>query len=251
MPLFTVITVVYNDYEGLEKTLASVTEQSCNVDFEYIVVDGQSTDNTISLLENNRAITKFISEKDYGIYDAMNKGITLSSGQWIIFLNAGDVFYDKNSLHRVEKNISEVGPDVNFMFGKYLSGGVEYDQDLNIQFLTSHMINHQSIFYHRNLFNNSKFAIDYKYCADYKHLIDNYTYIVAKKMNFIVSIFDNNGISSRDINKYKMWLERLRGIWSSNLSLKTKVKMSKRGMFALPYQFVRSKLILTGVLREK
>ncbi|WP_336213445.1 glycosyltransferase family 2 protein [Enterobacter sp. P82] len=251
MPLITIITVVYNDYLGLKKTLSSVNEQSSNVDFEYIVVDGKSTDSTVALLENSRLITKYISEKDNGIYDAMNKGLALSSGEWIVFLNAGDVFYDGNTLSKVKENILEASDDVNFMFGKYLSDGVEYEQDLNIKFLTSYMINHQSIFYRRSLFDNGTFSIDYKYCADYKHLIDNFLNIVSHKMNFIVSVFDNTGISSQDCNKYKMWIERLRSIWDSSLPLQMKIIMSKRGIFALPYQFIRAKLIMAGVLCGK
>lgn len=251
MPLITVITVVYNDYDGLKKTISSVAEQSGDVNIEYIVIDGKSKDSTISLLESNQIITKYISEKDNGIYDAMNKGIAIARGEWIIFLNAGDVFYNANVINKVSNIILNAKTNVNFIFGNYLSGNIEYDQHLNIKFLTSHMINHQSIFYRKNLFNHGTFSTGYKYCADYKHLIDNYPNIVFNKLNFIVSIFDDSGVSSQGRNKYKMWIERLKCVWSSSLPLMTKIQLSKRGMFALPYQFIRAKLIIAGVLCEK
>ncbi|MDK9606491.1 glycosyltransferase family 2 protein [Lelliottia wanjuensis] len=243
MPLISIITVVYNDYNGLKQTLSSVEEQSRKDDFEHVIIDGHSTDNTLSLIKNNANISRYISEKDDGIYDAMNKGINLSTGKWIIFLNAGDVFYNKNVIKNVLEHLLGIPDDINFVFGQCLCNDVKYDQNLSIKYLTSHMINHQSIFYKRELFNESLYSTSYRYCADYKHLLDNYSKIRFRKLNFIVSIFDGTGISSQVSNKYKMWIERLKAVWGTHLPIITKVQLSQRGILSLPYQYIRAKLI--------
>ncbi len=103
MNLFTAITVTYNAKETLMRTLKSVQEQTYP-HIEHIIVDGNSTDGTVQLIkENTTKHTKWISEKDNGIYDAMNKATTMASGIYICYLNAGDAFYDK---HTVEKIIA-------------------------------------------------------------------------------------------------------------------------------------------------
>jgi glycosyltransferase involved in cell wall biosynthesis len=93
-PVVSVVTVVRNDREGLLKTLASVVSQDFH-GIEYVVVDGASTDGTAALIEEETAkITRWISEPDHGVYDAMNKGWRLATGDWVVFLNAADRFLD-------------------------------------------------------------------------------------------------------------------------------------------------------------
>ncbi|MFY0687758.1 MAG: glycosyltransferase [Cyclobacteriaceae bacterium] len=99
----SIVTVVRNDANGLERTLQSVIAQTFK-DLEYVVIDGNSSDDTISVIERNEnQIDKWISEADNGIYDAMNKGINISKGEWVIFLNAGDEFANENVLESVFK----------------------------------------------------------------------------------------------------------------------------------------------------
>ena len=91
-PLISVITVVYNGASTLKKTIDSVAKQNY-LNIEYIIIDGGSTDNTVQIIEEySHRINFWISEKDNGIYDAMNKGIRLAKGDWIYFLNADDKF---------------------------------------------------------------------------------------------------------------------------------------------------------------
>ncbi len=97
----SVITVVYNNRDNFIKTLENIKNQSYK-NIEYIVIDGGSTDGTLEVIKsNNQYIKKWISEKDKGIYDAMNKGINLAEGEYICFMNAGDVFHDSDTLKKI------------------------------------------------------------------------------------------------------------------------------------------------------
>ncbi|CNI16046.1 glycosyltransferase [Yersinia mollaretii] len=94
----SIITVVFNSASELKETIDSVRSQKY-ADIEYVVIDGDSKDNTIKIIQANTDIINiWISESDKGIYDAMNKGVKLCSGDYIIFMNAGDTFYDQNSI---------------------------------------------------------------------------------------------------------------------------------------------------------
>lgn len=113
-PTISIITVTYNAADDLEKTVQSVVNQTYD-NIEYIIIDGKSTDNTQIILDKYKEkITKIISEPDKGIYDAMNKGISLASGQYLHFLNAGDYFYCEESL---QKLISSAGKEYDIIYG--------------------------------------------------------------------------------------------------------------------------------------
>lgn len=100
-PLFSIITVTYNAAETLPATLASVKEQSCKL-YEYIVMDGVSKDNTVELANNaNIPNACIISSPDKGLYDAMNKAIDIATGEYLIFLNAGDAFHSPDTLQKI------------------------------------------------------------------------------------------------------------------------------------------------------
>lgn len=104
-PLFSIITITYNAAETLSATLESVDSQTCT-DYEHIIVDGASTDSTLTVVasHHNRARTVY-SKPDGGLYDAMNKGIGYSRGRYLIFLNAGDKFHSANTLAEIKETI--------------------------------------------------------------------------------------------------------------------------------------------------
>ncbi|MBS7373667.1 MAG: glycosyltransferase, partial [Muribaculaceae bacterium] len=100
-PTFSIITVTWNAAKVIPPTLKSVKAQSCT-DYEYLVVDGASTDQTLQLVnEAGIAGTRIVSERDNGLYDAMNKAIRLAKGKYLIWMNAGDAFADADSLARL------------------------------------------------------------------------------------------------------------------------------------------------------
>ena len=100
-PLFSIITVTYNAAETLPATLASVKEQSCKL-YEYIVMDGVSKDNTVQLATDaDIPNSRIVSSPDKGLYDAMNKAIDVATGEYLIFLNAGDAFNSPDTLQKI------------------------------------------------------------------------------------------------------------------------------------------------------
>ncbi|HEY2583556.1 MAG TPA: glycosyltransferase family 2 protein [Mucilaginibacter sp.] len=100
-PKLTVITVVYNNARDIERTMLSVLNQSYP-NIEYIIVDGLSTDGTLEIIKHYESrITKLISEKDKGIYDAMNKGLAVATGDFVLFMNSADEFYEPDTVAKV------------------------------------------------------------------------------------------------------------------------------------------------------
>jgi len=106
-PKFTVITITYNAESVLENTIKSVASQTYQ-QIEYIIVDGASKDGTMEIVKKyNKYISKVVSEPDKGLYDAMNKGITMATGDYLCFLNAGDRFHENNTLQQITQSITE------------------------------------------------------------------------------------------------------------------------------------------------
>ncbi len=118
-PKFSIITVVYNDVENIEETIKSLLNQTYK-NFEYIIIDGKSDDGTVEKIKKyEKEITYFVSEKDGGIYDAMNKGIKISSGEFLFFLNSNDFFYNKNVLKNIAE-ISEKNKKEDIIYGRQI-----------------------------------------------------------------------------------------------------------------------------------
>ena len=99
-PRISIITVVYNGKEAIQQTIKSIAAQTYT-NIEYIVVDGASTDGTVDIIKNSSSINQWVSEKDKGLYDAMNKGIDMATGDYLWFINAGDSIFDNTILDKV------------------------------------------------------------------------------------------------------------------------------------------------------
>ena len=107
MPKITIITVCFNAEKYIEQTIKSVTEQK-GCDVEYIVIDGASTDSTQQIIQKYESgITKWVSEPDKGIADAMNKGVALATGDYLMFLNADDYFQTPDAIAMVVSQMKD------------------------------------------------------------------------------------------------------------------------------------------------
>lgn len=182
IPQFSIITVVYNDAANLEKTIKSVINQTYH-NFEYIVIDGGSKDNTMSVIRKyEQHINTWKSEPDKGIYDAMNKGIKCAKGKFINFLNAGDIYYSPDVLklvadETIKHHSSEIiyGQAVRLSSEssqlKFIKGG----QITTSNLFTSIPFCHQAIFYKTSMFGEiGPYDYSYKVTADYQWLIRYY-----------------------------------------------------------------------------
>ena len=165
---FSVVTVTYNNLEGLRKTADSIVAQTCE-DFEWIVVDNGSTDGTTQFLSDfdQQKIT-WLSEKDSGIYDAMNNGINLARGEYCIFMNAGDQFSDPTVLSNVSQAIGLDQPTI--VYGDAFEAAADKrhykparDPKANFYVMFTH---HQSIFYRRQALGTG-YDLSYKFSADW------------------------------------------------------------------------------------
>lgn len=111
VPLFSIITITYNAAETLAATLQSVAAQTFK-GYEYIVVDGASKDDTVQMVQQSGLATKMVNEPDKGLYDAMNKGLRMAEGEYLIFLNAGDAFHAPDTLQCIAEAIGNNRPGV-------------------------------------------------------------------------------------------------------------------------------------------
>jgi glycosyltransferase involved in cell wall biosynthesis len=113
-PKLSIITVVYNNVKDIERTILSVLNQTYT-NIEYIVIDGQSTDGTMEVIRQyQNRISQLISEKDKGIYDAMNKGLAVATGNYVLFMNSGDEIYSTSTV----KNVFAAAEDADIYYGE-------------------------------------------------------------------------------------------------------------------------------------
>ncbi len=197
-PLFTIITVVYNDVEKIEGTIKSVISQTYE-NFEYIVIDGKSDDGTLDVIKKYKdRIDYWVSEKDGGIYDAMNKGIEKSKGEYIYFLNSGDSFYDKNVLNLVSKEMEKFnGLLICGLVRKEYNGYtlIQKSNFKKLQKFTNPC--HQACFIKALFLKENRFDTVFKSAADF----DLFCKIqkskqVVKDVDIIVANYDTSGFSS-------------------------------------------------------
>lgn len=167
----SVISITYNNLHGLKKTLESYLLLD-RTDTELIVVDGNSTDGTSDYLKNLPAQKniRYISEKDKGIYDAMNKGIALVEGDWVIFMNAGDCFYNPSCLNALDLNdrYDVLYGDCEVQYDNY-KRILHADNDIR-QLWKGMFFSHQTVFIKAALIKANPFDLSYRFCADFNQL---------------------------------------------------------------------------------
>ena len=168
---FSIITVNYNNKDGLQRTIESVIHQSFH-NFEFIVIDGGSTDGSVDVLKAyKKHITYWVSEADRGIYHAMNKGILQARGDYLNFMNSGDCFYNRDVLQKV----ATYGYNEDFIVGKdyhynnetglgHVS--IQPPRTTMIHFFVA-TLDHQSSFIKRELFENSLYDENHRLVSDW------------------------------------------------------------------------------------
>lgn len=210
-PLISVVTVCYNAVATIEETILSVLNQTYP-NIEYIIIDGGSTDGTVDIIKKRAdRLAYWISEPDKGIYDAMNKGIIEAKGEWVYFLNAGDILASKTILQQMEEHIA---PEFRIIRGNILriypkfkikSVGVT-KQNPGLMDMFKNTFHHQACLIQASLFKEcGLYSVDYKLCSDWKFFFDCIVFynIKSKYIDLIVAHFKMDGISSRNPKLYQ------------------------------------------------
>ncbi|MGD2099855.1 MAG: glycosyltransferase family 2 protein [Desulfobacterales bacterium] len=203
----SIITICKNAEDTLEKTIQSVLAQQYR-NIEYIIIDGASTDKTDALINKYRdQVATYISEKDHGIYNAMNKGIKIATGDIVFFLNAGDIFNDEFVVEKVVNAFSKA--DIEFLYGDvFINDGiserlVQFNHVDKAFFLDKNLC-HQSIFYKPEVFRRcGYFDEQYSVLADYEWNVRGFLKYRLKPGHIRIPVtkFRLDGISTIDDRK--------------------------------------------------
>lgn len=206
---YSVITINYNNADGLHKTIQSVVSQTSK-DYEYIVIDGGSSDGSIDVIKKYAdQIHYWVSERDKGIYNAMNKGIAQAQGDYCIFMNSGDIFYDDKVLERVSKN----GCTEEIIVGTTVTDDNRImspnpTREISLYHLYSGAISHQASFISTKKLKSNPYDEGLRIVSDWKFFVQE---IIINNCSFrfideYVAIYDTTGVSS--VNSEKMLLEK-------------------------------------------
>ncbi|MBS6396204.1 MAG: glycosyltransferase [Clostridiales bacterium] len=228
IPELSIITVCYEAKSELLTTLNNILQQSWK-HFEYLVIDGDSKDGTKELLaqyedkfSQNGISFRYVSEPDHGIYDAMNKGTRLATGNWLLFLNAGDLLADDSVLWQIFNHPSPA----QIVYGDTLciyQGNKKLYPALPLEHLTYEMsFCHQSVFIRRELMLRHPYDISYKICADHHFFLSMY---LQKKIfdyrPIPISIYEIAGYSDKNkmtAHKEKQRMQKELGVFKITLT---------------------------------
>ena len=203
----SIITITRNNAAGLQKTVDSVFTQGFS-DFEYIVIDGASTDSSIEIINAHAdKISYWVSEKDRGVYHAMNKGIQKATGEYLLFLNSGDHFIDENILESMSTELDGtdiVYGDIFLVESTTKSWTGHYPEKLSFQHFAEGSLPHPASFIKRTVFDKvGLYDESLKIVADWKFFLDaicrfNVSY---KHINKTIAVFYLDGLSSLEKNQ--------------------------------------------------
>lgn len=198
---FTIAVATYNSEHVIKELLDSIYNQTYQ-NFEFICIDGYSSDKTLSIVNKYTQKTdKVISEPDLGVYDAMNKALRIATGDYLIFMGSDDHFISYNVLHNVAIAIKESKCDNNTLFygGCYME---KYHQVINKEQKNWSWIRgtmcHQCIFYPKSIYKKYQYDLRYKINADYAYNLNLWRIVNFKHIDVIVSYFSDGGISGSD-----------------------------------------------------
>lgn len=231
-PFVSIVTVTLNNLSGLQKTATSITSQTFK-DFEWIIIDGVSTDGTNEFLKACDA--QIISEPDNGLYDAMNKGIDKATGEYLLFLNAGDIFASNTTLDNI---YNQANDDTDFIYGDALEiyhGRDIYKHARPHEFALSGMFtHHQSMLYRRATIENLRYNLGYKIAADYDftlRFLNNVKTIQHIPLPFC--LFESGGLSERNAFKGRIEQFRIRKNSGQNFFDNLKVFLNQTMVYSI------------------
>ena len=212
-PLISIVTVVYNGEQFLEETIQSVINQSYD-NIEYIIIDGGSTDGTVDIIKKYEdKIDYWVSEKDNGIYDAMNKGIKVATGKWINFMNAGDMLYEDQVIEDIffdksYPNSIFVYGDTSYNYGSFTVLRKSFNLDIYWKRIP---FRHQSVFIDSVYHKKEQYRLHIKINSDFEFFYRSFrSYIEATDVQKAISIVSVDGVS--DDKRIAVLLEKMRVI---------------------------------------
>lgn len=205
VPMFSIVTVCLNDKNGLIGTDKSIRSQTIS-DYEWIVIDGASRDGTKELLEQLPVgHCHWISEPDKSLYDAMNKGIDIATGEYLIFLNSADELASDDVLDRVKDALSSARPSIAYgdSFERTINGNLLQKKARHHSFIWYGMFtHHQAMFYRRDLVQATRYNINYKIGADLAMTVNILKQNgEALMLGFPICVFLQGGLSSTEIGR--------------------------------------------------
>ena len=251
---FSIIIPTYNSAGTLEVCINSILSQTFQ-DFEIVIIDGLSVDNTLSIAYSyNNVRIKVFSEKDQGIYDAMNKGITQAYGMWVYFLGSDDIFYSNFVLQDVYNYAKHVVSDVIYGDIQFLKSRAVYGGASSIdRLLHDENIPHQAIFYKREIFEKlGYYNLSYNLFADWEFNIRCFRHPDFKRnyINKIIGIYNEEGNSSRHNCDEEPILKQIPKTYISEIQLIKNSMSYKVGKTIVePLRYIRDKLLFSNRLK--
>ena len=251
----SIITINYNNRDGLRKTIESIVNQTCR-DFEYIIIDGGSTDGSIDVIKKYAdKIDYWVSEPDKGIYNAMNKGIAVAHGEYLNFMNSGDSLYDSTVIGNVRPYLCKSDFYVGNVY--VCKDGHIAEKPLKSTFVKGNLLNqimfsgipHQASFIRKDSFERfGYYREDLKIASDFDHfykaiMLNNAS---IQPIDLDVAIYDGNGISSNfDITQSERFLclnqyplqKELYCFYRDNYEIMTAIKSTRIGVFLMRLYF--------------
>lgn len=252
----SIITVVYNAVATIEQTILSVVKQDYS-NIEYIIVDGGSTDGTLDIIKKYEdKIEHWVSEPDYGIYDAMNKGLTYATGDYIYYLGADDCLLAPNSISQVVSFLQD-NPEVDVLCASVMMVDTVYriEKVYSSNFseadvLSGYNTPHQGMFVRREILQKYRFDTSYHIAADYKNFLKFYLdqNIALKKSAMIVAYYANDGISGNGTDAQRM--EDVRALQENGVNVTAYYSKKKQEKSSHMTNILRWVFDKTGILRQ-
>ena len=215
-PRFTIVTSTFNAAASLTRTARSLASQTCR-DFEWVVVDGASTDGTPEVARGfGDVLTRLVSEPDSGIYDAWNKALSLVRGQWVLFLGAGDTLYADDVLEQVSAALDRLPPGTTTAYGDVTVFDPATGADTHVRNDPFRGLDgpwrggrpvlpcHQGVFHHAGVFDGFRFDQRCRISADNEILLKELLAGRGAKIERMVARFESGGVSAQPRNRLRM-----------------------------------------------